>query len=295
MADTNLRQAKAKINTVGIVSEKNLKEVVEDGAKRIEGSITVKTSDVNFVKYNVRVAEKTKAGADNQAYAGIVTVMETYKPISEVGENDADKVKVSGDINLYRNKASGEEVVTYKSNFFNRVKPGEEFVPGAEFEVEVFISAIVPEMDSEGEETGRVLVKGWVPTYAGIEPIVLVANNDEGIASAIESTYEPGQTVAFYGEAINNKVVITREIPVAIGKPRVDVKTTYKNELLITGATEAYEEGVSLEKPYDATVIKAAIQERTNKIEEEKNKEAKAKPATTQKPSGAAKGRTINW
>ena len=294
MADTNLRQAKAKINTVGIVSEKNLKEVVEDGVKRIEGSITIKTSDINFIKYNVRVAEKTKSGADNKAYAGIATVMESYKSISEVGEAEADKVRVSGDINLYRNKASGEEVVAYKSNFFNRLRAEDEFAPNAEFDVEVFISSIVPEMDSEGEETGRVLVKGWVPTYDGIEPLVLVANNEDGVASAIEATYEPGQTVNFWGEAINNRVVITKEIPVAIGKPRVETKTTYKNELLITGASEAYEEGVTPEKPYEAEIIKAAIQERTNKIEEEKNKESKAK-ATTQKPSGAAKGRSINW
>ena len=294
MADTNLRQAKAKINTVGIVSEKNLKEVVEDGAKRIEGSITIKTSDINFIKYNVRVAEKTKSGADNKAYPGIATVMESYKSISEVGEAEADKVKVSGDINLYRNKASGEEVVAYKSNFFNRLRAEDEFAPNAEFDVEVFISSIVPEMDSEGEETGRVLVKGWVPTYDGIEPLVLVANNEDGVASAIEATYEPGQTVNFWGEAINNRVVITKEIPVAIGKPRVETKTAYKNELLITGASEAYEEGVTPEKPYEAEIIKAAIQERTNKIEEEKNKETKTK-ATAQKPSGAAKGRTINW
>ena len=294
MADTNLRQAKAKINVMGIVSENNLKEVVENGAKRIEGSITVKTSDVNFIKYNVRVSEKTNQGADNKAYPGLATVMNTYKAISEVGEAEADKVKVSGDINLYRNKSTGEEIVSYKSNFFNRLRAEEEFNPHAEFDIELFISAIVPEMDREGEETGRILVKGWVPTYNGIEPIVLVANDEEGIASAIDSTYEPGQTVNFWGEAVNNRVVVTKEIPVAIGKPRVETKTTYKNELVITGASEAYEEGVTGEKPYDKVVIEAAIQERNNQIEEEKNKEAKPKTAT-QKPSAAAKGRSLGF
>ena len=151
---------------------------------------------------------------------------------------------------------------------------------------------MVPEMNAEGE-TGRLLVKGWMPTYNGIEPLALVVESD--LVADIEAAFEPGQTVKFYGDVVNNRIVKTREIPVAIGKPRIETKTTYINDLVITGATTPYEEGISEEKPYDADVIKAAIQERENRIKEEQNKKNNKSAATTAKPSGAAHGRTIGW
>jgi len=291
---TNLRQSTAKALAEGIVSEIDLKEVVEDGKKAIEGSVTIKTGDTNFIRYNVKVNEKTKSGADNKTYAGIITVMNEYKSIAQVGEEEADKVRVSGDLNIYTSAMNGNVNVGYKSNFFNRLKNPDEFEPKAEFTLEVFISSITPEVDSEGEETGRTLVKGWTVTYAGVEPITLVAEGD--VAAAVDSTFEPGQTVEFYGDMVNSRIEKITEIPVAIGKPRRKVETSYKNELVITGASEAYEEGVSAEKPYEADIIKAAIQERQNKLEEAKAKAQNAsKPAGAAKPSGARSGRTLGF
>ena len=59
---TNLRQATAKVNVEGILSEKVLEVKTEDGVTKITGHLTIKTSDVNFVKFNVNVNEKTKEG-----------------------------------------------------------------------------------------------------------------------------------------------------------------------------------------------------------------------------------------
>lgn len=291
--ETNLRQANAKVFIEGLVSEKDLAVKTEDGKTKITGSLTVKTSDVNFVKFNINANEKTNAGAENKCYAGLVTVMNEYKSIAEVGEADADKVKVSGDLNLYTAAQSGANIVGFKSNFFNRVKVNEEYEQRAEFTVEVFISSIIPEVNTDGDETGRILVKGWVPTYNGIEPITLVAPVD--IASAVESTFEPGQTVEFSGDIVNNRIETVTEIPMAIGKPKKKVKVDFKNELVITGASTAYEEDVTPEKPYDAEVIKAAIQERTNKLEEAKAKAQTGQKTNTSRPSGASKGRTLGF
>ena len=292
--ETNLRQANAKVFIEGLVSEKDLAVKTEDGKTKITGSLTVKTSDVNFVKFNINANEKTNAGTDNKCYAGLLTVMNEYKTIAEVGEAEADKVKVSGDLNLYTSAQTGANIVGFKSNFFNRVKPNEDFEQKAEFSVEVFISSIMPELNTEGDETGRVLVKGWVPTYNGIEPITLVAADEVG--AAVESTFEPGQTVEFMGDIVNNRIETVTEIPMAIGKPKKKVKVDFKNELIITGASTAYEEGETPEKPYEADVIKAAIQERTNKLEEAKAKaQSGQKPAGAAKPSGASKGRTLGF
>lgn len=292
MAETNLRQSNMRVECVGIVSEKDLKVVTEEGATKIQGSLTVKTSDTNFVRFNVNVNEKTKAGTDNKAFPGIKTVMEEYKSIAEVGEEEADRVKVNGDLNIYTGQNG--TIVGYKSNFFKRLRDPEKFEPKAEFAVEVFVSSIAPEMNSDGDETGRIVVNGWTATYAGVEPVKLVAEGD--IASAVDSTFEPGQTVEFYGDLVNSKVEKVTEIPVAIGKPRRKVETSYKNELVITGASEAYEEGITPEKPYEAEVIKAAIQERQNRLEEAKAKAQSGQKSTgAAKPSGKASGRTLGF
>lgn len=293
MAETNLRQANAKAFVEGVVSEKDLKVVTEEGKNKITGHLTVKTSDVNFIKFNVNVNEKTKNNTDNKTYAGIQTVMNEYKSIAEVGEEEATRVKVSGDISPFTGK-NGEKIVSYKSNFFNRLKADEELEPKAEFSIELFISGINSEIDAEGVETGRTIVSGWMPTYNGIEPIDLVAEGE--VAQAVDSGFEVGQTVEFYGEIINNRIETVTEIPVKIGKPRKKVTVEIKNDLIITGASEAYEEGITPELPYEADTIQAAIQERANKLEEEKAKaQSGAKATNNAKPSGAAHGRSLGF
>ena len=283
--ETNLRQANAKVNVEGIVSEKKLDVVTENGVKRIEGYITVKTDETNFVRFNVRVNEKTKAGTANKTYAGIETVMDTYKSIASEGEDEADRIRVTGDINLYRSRNTGQEIVGYKSNFFTRVR--DNYSPHAEFSVEVFIEKFIPEIDSEGMETGRVKIGGWVPTYNGIEPIELIVGED--LADDLSTVYEVGQTAEFYGEVINSRVETVTERKAAFGKARTQKNVSYKNELLVTGGTAPYEEGISAEMPYNPEVIKMAIAERNNRIEEEKSNRA-----TNNNPSAAGTGRVLN-
>lgn len=292
--DTNLRQSELKVNVEGLVSDINLIKndpnrdlsKVPPGVDNISGTITVKTNETNFVRFMVSVNSKTKAGTDNKIYAGIETVMNEYKSVAEYGEEEADKVRItSGDLNLFTSKVDGSPQVGYKSNFFNRVKG--DYNPHAEFEAEIYISGIIPEMDKDGDETGRILVKGWGVTYSGIEPITLVAPKE--IADAVESTYEVGQTTRFYGDIVNTRVEKITEIPMAIGKPKQKIETTYKNELVITGAEEPYEE----EKAYKPESIKLAIQERENNLANNRN--ASEKPPFESAPSGASKGRTLNW
>ena len=293
--DTNLKQSELKVNVEGIVSEIALvkndpnrdPKKITPGVDNISGSITVKTDDINFVRFMVTVNSKTKAGADNKTYAGIETVMNEYKSIADVGEENADKIRVtSGDLNLFTGR-DGSPQVGYKANFFNRIKG--EYNPHAEFEAEIYISGIVPEMDKDGDETGRLIVKGWGVTYNGIEPITLIAPKE--LADAVESTYEVGQTTKFYGDIINSRVEKITEIPMAIGKPKQKIETSYKNELVITGAEEPYDE----ENAYKADSIKLAIQERENKLAEAANQKSGDKNPFDNAPSGASKGRTLNW
>lgn len=283
---TNLRQAEARIDVVGIVSEKDLKLETVEGKTNIVGSVTVKTDDTNFIRFRVKTTEKTKAGGDNPAFTGLKTVMEEYKTIAEAGEDAADRVRVSGDIRPYPGR-NGEEVISYNASFFNRINTA-EIEPKAEFTLEMFVSAIVPEfkrVDGEMEETERKIIKGWVPTYNGIEPVEIVVGEDE--ADGVEDSIEPGMTVRFFGNVINATIIKKRTIPVVIGKPREEIKKTFVNQLVLTGAEAPYED----ERAYDKATIDAAIQERENRLAEQRSKKT-SNATTNSRPSAASYGRS---
>lgn len=298
--ETNLRQAKTKATAVGLLTDKKL-EIKTDpktGEKHIEGSVTVKTSDKNFVTFKVRYKAKKEDGNDNSCYTGLVTVMNEFQSVADVGDDAADVIRADGQLNPYRGQ-NGKEIVGYRGSFFNRIRNKANVEPEATFETEMFIQSMVPEMgknaDGEMSETGRLKLSGWVPTYNGIEPIDLIVPED--LADACENIYEPGQTVEFYGDIINNSIEETIEKPVAFGKPKKEVRRTYINELLVTGGSEPYDGDEETDKdhvPYDMATIQAAIKEREREIEEAKNKSKTGAGASNARPSGAKHGRTLN-
>ena len=298
---TNLRQANSKATAVGLLADKKL-EIKTDpktGEKYIQGTVMVKTSDKNFVTFTVYSKAKKKEGGDNSTYAGLVTVMNEFRSIADAGDN-ADYIRANGQLNPYRGQ-NGNEIISYRGSFFNRIRNVENVVPEANFEVEIFIQSITPEMgkDADGEmsETGRLKISGWMPTYNGIEPVDLIVPED--LADACDNTYESGQTVEFYGDIINNSIEETIEKPVAFGKPKKEVHRTYINELIVTGGSEPYDGDEETDKdhvPYDRGAIEGAIAERNTAIEEAKNKAKNgsngAGRGTT--PSGRAHGRSLN-
>ena len=292
---TNLREADAKVEVVGILSEKKLEEVTVDGKKTIRGELVIQTGDINFVTFNVYVNEKKKDGNDNPAYAGMKTIMEEYNSVAKVGKENATKVVVSDRSGQFRPNSyvgSDKQVhvgARYQSMFFNEYKgEPDAFSPHANFEIELAVSSIVPETDKDGEETGRAVVKGWMPTYSGIEPVTLVA--EEEVASVLLDDYAPNDTVKFFGDIVNSRAEIDETIPVKIGKPKVRRKTVYKSEMIITGASDPYGEDSEFPtpEPYDIEAIRKAITDREMKLDEEikKAKDAEGKVGTPKARTG---------
>lgn len=289
--ETNIRQADAKVNVTGVVSEVDLKLDKDDkGVEQITGTVTVKTSEFNFIPFKVWTRAKKNDGTDNKQFAGIKTVMEEYKPLARYSEEEADKISVSGNVNPFegRNGVS----IGYRSNFFNRLRGGADavFEPKAEFDIEMYIKAIVPEMvknSEDVEESGRYIMKGWMPTYNGIEPIEAIIPED--LVDDIQDLYSPGDTVNIWGDIINSRVVKDNSKTGAFGKAKKKVETTFINELVITGGEPPYDEDNPLH--YTKEVIDAAVQERENKKEADKANAANARSNT--RPSGAARGRKL--
>lgn len=294
--ETNLRQADAKVSVCGVVSDKKLEMKTENGVRTIEGTITIKTSDTNFVQMRVRCADKKKDGTENKTFAGIMTVMNEYKAIADVGEDEADRVRSSGQINLFRSQ-NGNEIVGYKSNFFNRIKANQEAEPKAEFEVEMYIEKLVPEVNKDGEETGRYKICGWIPTYDGIEPLTLFVPQE--LADVVSDIYQPKQTARFYGNIIQNITYKTTNQVMAFGV-KTKTESEFINELVVTGGSPAYDAETEDEVikggnqiPYNPNTVQAAIDERDRLIKEGQNKPKTNTTTTNSKPSGASRGRTM--
>ena len=294
---TNLRQADAKVAVVGIVSDKKLEMKTENGVRTIEGTVTIKTSDTNFVQMRVKCSDKKKNdGSINRAFAGIMTVMNEYKSIADVGEDEADRVRVSGQINPFRSNNTGDEIISYTGSFFNRIKPNQNFEPKAEFEVEMYIERFVPEFINN-EETGRYKICGWTPTYNGIEPLTLFV--PEELAEAAANAYQPRQTARFYGNIIQNITYKVTNQPMAFGV-KTKTESEFINRLVVTGGSTAYNAETEDEVikggnqiPYNPVTIQAAIDERDRRIKEEQNKPRTNTTINNARPSGASRGRTL--
>lgn len=291
--ETNLREAEQSVKATGVVSEKNLELAQVDGKETIRGTVSIQTSDINTITFRIYVNKMTKAGTINKAYAGMQTVMDSYQSVADVGLDSATRVVVSNgklNPNTYFDASGKHESLQYQTNFFNRMKDAEDFK--AEWDAEVFIYSLVRELhrggENAGEETGRLVVNAYMPTYSGIAPLTLIATED--IADAVESAFTPGQTAKFFGEIVSSVKIERKEIQVVIGKPRSEEKRTFVNELIITGASEPYDEDSA--KAFKADVIKAALVEREAKLAEDeaKSKSKNATPSASAKPIGQPAG-----
>lgn len=275
---TNLRQAETRLTVEGILAEKTLEEVTVDGKTSIRGNLVIQTTPENQITLNVYINKITNAGTENKAYKGIETVMTNYKSIAEVGLDEATRIRVTnGQVEpntYYDNNGMEHNNVRYKSNFFNSLKAGEELEPKADFEIELYVNSIRPEVNTDGDETGRVFVDGIVPLYSGCEIITLIASNEvvDGVdwAEAITNGYEVGQTGKFYGRVVNERKETIKLIPMLGGATREEKSYTYNSGLLITGASNPYEE----ENPnnYALEAIKAGMAERELLLAEKKKK-----------------------
>ena len=297
MTETNLKEATRNTYTAGLLAEKKLEILKDDKGndKAIAGTITIQTSPVNFTTYRVYTNKYKKDGNGNEtkAYKGLVTIMNEYKSVAEVGKEEADWITTKGKVqpNSYKGEQGIVELMQFSSSYFSRVaKEKIEDNIVSNFSVEVYIKAIRPEVVTSGEDagepTGRAIIDGYLPLYEGnIEPIQLIAPEEDGIAEAVMDTFNAGETVMFDGEIQNTRVEIVKEIPMAIGKPKIERKIDFKNELIITGASESYGE----ERAYSAEVIQAALAVREEKLNEEKS----GSTSTAKKP--AASGRKASW
>lgn len=294
--NSELRAGINKVDLIGVVKEHKLKEEKNKDGVHINGSLIIKTGEFSEIELNVYVNEKTSKGNDSKVFKTLKGFLDgEYNTIAscQSEEDIPTKVNVYGNgnftpnfnENIFKPQNSPEVVTRIRINLGfgtiaidNTIKE-EDFK--ATFDIEMCVSSVTEETDAEQVPTGRAVIDGYVPLFNGsVFPIQLVAGkikDDDGsdidFGQDLLDGVEEGQTVDFWGD-LNYKVKITTvKKGGTLGRAKVEEQREYINELVTTGAEIEEDEN----NMFDPELIKKALAERENKIEEIKNAESKPK------------------
>lgn len=298
-----LRQGRNALTFIGEVKEHKLRvndEKKDD--KYINGSLVIKTGEFSEVELGVYCKEKNKDGKTKKAYETLNKFIdEEYKTLANAkADEEAVKVRIFGNKDftpqfredIFKVDGVEEPVTKLKMDLgFGTIKVDNQLTPEdykAEFDVEVYVRNIIEEMKDE-EATGRVKIQGLLPVYGGkVMPLELIAGmveDEDGteidFGQEILNGVEIGSTINLWGKINYQAIIETVKKGGSLGKAKVEEKRTYINELLVEGGEITPEE-----KEFDAELVKQALIERDNRIEEVRNESPKDKKGTGLKKSG---------
>lgn len=278
----------------GILSEVKLQEGQDkDGKPAILGEYKIRTSNtIDGIEYNVEIPVRvyqskiTKNGKDNPAYAAAEKIMKDYVSIAAGGVEKATAVRLpekstSLQENFFMSKTTNQMVFSsgIRASFINEINKA-DMTPGASFKTIVVIGELTDEVTPDGEETGRLILKGVLPQWGGKVDVIdfIVANRR--IADHVRNNWQKGDTVLIGGRINFTSVVESApQSENTFGEVMSSSKTKSIREYIITGGHE--EPLTEEEGAYAMEDIAEALQERQTRIEAKKSKAA----AETKKPT----------
>ena len=240
--NTNLRQCFNSLTVVGTLKSKKVTYgTTSNGDNTISLELTVASNDVDKVHEN-RI--KLWAKNTSKLYNSYVTVANEYKTIAENGADQADRVKITGNLemNEYFSTNAGE-IKTYnnlKGVFVNRLDKDLKDEVGAV--VECVITGVTDEISKEGTPSGRkkvnILTVGYNSSIHEIQNVVV----EKELANDFIRMYPLNSTGKLYLK-VNNYAVKneTEDVKPTIGfgtalsnMPDESIKD-YVNEIVIVG------------------------------------------------------------
>lgn len=262
MAEKKNKNSKENtVRLVGYIKEDNL-EVITNGRgdQVIRGNLIVTTDEKGVSSHKVQfyVSENTKSGEHSKDYDSLSEllpekVVSTASYLEDNPGSDFDaaakastKIWVIARLEEYVRR-TGERVdsmITVKGFRAGLKKATDKtpFAPTAEFSIDVYLDAIVPEVDEKNAETGRLSIGGIFLDYKNnAHRISFIAPTEDGIASYIKDHYTVGTTVNLKGDLVD---IIEREIDEDaeadhFGRGNVpQYKTTFVHERKILGGSK---------------------------------------------------------
>ena len=283
--EQNLRISDNHVEIVGKLLEKEFKEgKTQNGVDYLNVTLTIgidKTNQIRTNSFAMKYFEKKDGErVDNWAYENLREVVDEYKAAADVGEEEADLIKVekpynpkytNGTIKLneFVNEAGLRSNVQISVNNFSRVGVDEleDNPPKAKFDIEVVVDSVVPEIKDE-METERAILKAYTVVNERGKPLMIPLEfviHEDG-ADFVLNTYQKGDTVRIFGDIINKKNVQRIEIETGFGKNKVEEKVTYEREFLVDSGTFPYDP----EDPnhYSQEIVTSALAQRDIYLEE---------------------------
>lgn len=231
--------AKNVVEIEGYIKENTL-AYDKENSEVIKGHITVIVEEgqeyrIQYYSNRMKKSVDGKPAQENKMFSQIekvldenTTSLEKILKVDstatfETAKDSLTKVICRGNMQEFLRKdrdGTFAPLVTIKGmNAF--VRDAEKFAPRANFEVEVYVDQIRPEV-KDGEETGRVILLGLAPEYnAGVSEIEFIANTEDAggmtFADYISNNYEVGDTIVLTGDLVS-----------VVKKKQNGTKTTYK-------------------------------------------------------------------
>lgn len=289
-------------NSVTITGKLN-DVVVREGTSKVggkpyrAGTATIRVdqtyggkNEVSEVPVQFIAMKFKKDGTSNPAYESLGQLTTQFKSIQNYGFDQASRIRVngrSGNIseNMFVGRDAEQVVSSWRINasFFNAV--GSDSMPAnadcATFNMDIFIMSITREMTPEGEETGRLKIRGGVVQWGNKLDQLDFFVEDPTAVEYIERTWSMNDTVNVVGRIRYTSQTVAKSYHSenSWGEAIPETTTQVKRELIIThGSDEPFDEDLAY-APEDIQVLNA---DRNNRKEQLK---IEARSKATQKAS----------
>lgn len=279
---TELRQLSNTVSIIGTLKSKDLEiRQSKKNENYVSGKITVlvkRGKQINEIPVRVFMMEKSKL------FKGIKTVMDEYKAVDEVGLDEADRIRVTGEIALneyFGQDGSLRSFNEVKGIFFNRTEDDQEDTAMAT--VETVVRGFEPEI-KDGFPTGRQRVKCFTVGWGNTVTEFLNTYVSEELFEAFENLY-PVNSTGELSFQLNNYVEETEAESAAAtvshgfgSTEKVEDKTikNYVNEYVVIGGDMPQMEP----KAYSEEEVEAALTARERTLQElEQSASAPSTPA----------------
>jgi len=287
MAEQKSLKTKNKSEFIGYLKEINLKKDKNDDKENfISGTITLKYGEKLNQQADIKVYKKelTQNGSVAKTYEKLTDLMDNGVTVDKATEEKSATI-----IRIYGNGDFVPQVVL--NEYF---KDGEHFMNPqaemgfgniaintvsedsfkAEFDMDIILASDPEkEKDKENDETGRLIVKGYMINYNNeIKPMTFIAE-DEDLVDGMEGLSK-GDMVNIWGNVSTGKIVEVKQKKSGFGgKAKTEEDISYVNELIITGG-----EPIDDKRTEVVESVKSMLVERETLLEEMKNKKSESKP-----------------
>lgn len=286
MLDIKKIQSTNKVTIMGTLNELNVEEKVSaEGKEYVQGTASIKVDQEiggkhveNIIPIRMFSMRLKKDGGKNVVYDSIVKMQEDFTSLAAAETpSQASKVVINGgqlQENMWLDKTTNQLRTAFQisSNFMKKANSEDE--ERAIFELSGVVGDIKDEIDKDGNETGRLILKFIVVGYLGKADVIQLIAESPTSVNHIRNNWEKGDTVTLTGIVNMSYTVKTWTEEQGFGEPIKRTRTESKRELIITGGSPT---GLDEELSYDMDAIKLALDERQVRID----KLSEKKPATS--------------